>query len=123
MPREVKEWLGSSSDSDPPPRVKVRVFDKYHGVCCCGCNRKILAGEKWQVDHIIALINGGENKESNLQPLLVEHHRDKTKEDVAEKSEVYSKRKLHLGIKKKSRFSCSKDSKWKKKITGEVVRR
>jgi 5-methylcytosine-specific restriction enzyme A len=123
MPREVLEWLGKNDDSDPPPRVKVRVFDRYHGVCRCGCTRKILAGEQWQADHIIALINGGENRESNLHPLLVEHHKSKTKEDVAAKSEVYNKRKSHLGLKKKSRFACSKDSKFKKKMDGTVVRR
>lgn len=123
MPREVEEWIGKTDDSDPPPRVKVRVFDKYHGVCCCGCARKILAGKRWQADHIVAIINGGQNRESNLWPLLVEHHKSKTKQDVAEKSEVYNKRKSHLGLKKKSRFACSKDSKWKRKMDGTIVRR
>jgi hypothetical protein len=32
-------------------------------------------------------------------------------------------RQKHIGIKKKSSFACSKDSKWKKKLDGTVVRR
>ena len=32
-------------------------------------------------------------------------------------------RKKHLGIKKPSTFACSKSSKWKKKLNGEVVLR
>ncbi len=123
MPREVEEWIGKTDDSDPPPRVRVRVFDKYKGVCQCGCGMRIWAGDKWQCDHVVAIINGGQNRESNLVPLLIKHHVSKTKEDVAEKSEVYKKRKSHLGLKKKSRFPGSKDSLFKKKIDGTVVRR
>src|SRR6267154_3493786 len=116
MAREVEEWIGKTDDSDSPPRVRVRVFDKYKGVCQCGCGMRIWAGDKWQCDHVIAIINGGENRESNLCPLMEKHHATKTKEDVAEKSMVYKKKSKHLGIRKKSRFPGSKDSGWKKKI-------
>jgi hypothetical protein len=36
---------------------------------------------------------------------------------------VYRKRAKHIGIRKPSRFLGSKDSAFKKKISGEVVRR
>ena len=58
----------------------------------------INAGEPWDCDHVIALVNGGENRESNLAPALRDKHRAKTKIDVAEKATVYRVRAKHLGI-------------------------
>lgn len=123
MTRSIEEWIGKTDDAMPPPRVRVRIFDRFDGRCQCGCNRKIFSGEKWQCDHIIALINKGENREFNMHPLLTEHHKGKTADDMAEKSHVYKRRKSHIGIRKPSRFACSRNSKFKKKITGEVVLR
>lgn len=42
---------------------------------------------------------------------------------VAEKSRIYRKRSKHLGVSKPSRFPGSRDSIWKKKMDGSVVRR
>jgi 5-methylcytosine-specific restriction protein A len=100
MSRELPEWIGKSDDSAVPPRVRVRVFQRYGGRCQCGCNRAIRPGEAWDCEDTIALINGGERRESNLKPWLSEHHPKKTAQDVAEKSRVYRKRTKHLGIKK-----------------------
>lgn len=100
--RTVPEWIGRTPDEQPPPRVRLRVFGQYQGRCQCGrCDsRKIMVGEKWQVDHKIALINGGENRERNLVPVLTDHHKLKTATDVAEKAVVYAKRARHVGIRK-----------------------
>jgi 5-methylcytosine-specific restriction protein A len=96
--RAVKEWIGANDNTPIPERVQVRVFAKFDGVCQCGCTRKIAAGEAWDVDHRVAIINGGANRETNLQPLLRAHHKTKTARDVREKSITYRKRKKHLGI-------------------------
>ena len=56
-----------------------------------------MPGEKWQADHKIALINGGENRESNLFPALIGPHKEKTKADVAEKARIASMAKKHIG--------------------------
>jgi 5-methylcytosine-specific restriction enzyme A len=78
----------------------------------------------WQTDHTIALINGGENRESNLRTILTVHHISKTAEDVAEKSIIARKRKAILGIKKsRNPMPGSKRSKYKKKMDGTIVRR
>lgn len=122
MTRTLPEWIGKSDDAAIPPRVRVRVFDRHGGRCHLSGSR-IRAGEAWDCDHIIALANGGEHRESNFAPALKAPHREKTKADVAEKSRVYRKRTKHLGIKKPSKFSCSRDSKFKKKIDGSVVLR
>lgn len=125
MTRSVPEWIGKSSDSAVPPRVRVRVFQRYGGRCQCGCNRPIRAGESWQCEDTVALINGGERRESNLKPWLTEHHKNKTKADVAEKSMVYRKRAAHLGIKvRKGRpMPGSRASGVKIKMNGTVERR
>ena len=61
-----------------PPRVQWKIFQAFDGKCAC-CGRIIGPGERWQLDHIIALANGGEHREGNLQPLLFMHHLLKTK--------------------------------------------
>lgn len=66
MSRTVEEWVGRSDDSVAPPRVQLRVLLKFDGICQCGCGQKIWP-DKWQLDHALALINGGENRESNLR--------------------------------------------------------
>lgn len=99
MTRAVPEWIGKTDDAKIPDHVKLRVFLRDNGVCQCGCGIKI-NGKPWQCDHKTALVNGGEHRESNLQPLFVEHHKNKTKQDVAEKSRTYRIKSRHVGIKK-----------------------
>lgn len=115
MSRELPEWIGANDDQAIPARVKVRVFWKHDGWCAkCG---RVLAAGKWACDHIIALANGGEHRETNLQPLCISPcHLDKTKSDVAEKSVTASKRAKHIGLKKKRTITS-----WRK-FNGEVVR-
>lgn len=97
MSREVPEWIGKTDNTPIPPRVRTRVFLAHKGICHIS-GREIRAGEAWDVDHVIALINGGENRESNLAPALRDKHREKTAQDVAEKSKVERIRQKHLGI-------------------------
>lgn len=113
--RSTKEWRGKTHDSPIPPRVRLRVFDKYNGTCYRS-GRKIRAGERWDCDHIVALVNGGEHCESNLAPVLKNVHDLKTKEDVKEKSIVAKKRKTHLGI------SAKKKKMGYRKFNGSIVK-
>ena len=95
--RSVDEWVGSTPDAKVPPRVRLRVFEREGGRCWLS-GRKIMPGEPWDLDHKVALCNGGEHRESNLFPALREHHREKTAADVAEKSKVARIRAKHLGV-------------------------
>ena len=76
-------------------------------------------------DHKVAIINGGENRESNLRTLLKSHHKTKTAADVAEKAKVYRKRLNHLGLKRRKGppMAGSKASGFKRKMDGSVERR
>jgi 5-methylcytosine-specific restriction enzyme A len=122
MVRSVQEWQGKNDDTPVPPRVRLRVFERWKGVCHVS-GRRIRPGDAWAVDHVVPVIQGGENRENNLAPILLDPHKAKTKAEVAEKSRVAKRRKSHLGIKKPSRFPGSKSSPWKKKLDGSVVRR
>jgi 5-methylcytosine-specific restriction protein A len=117
--RSTPEWHGKTDDSAIPVRVKLRVHAKAEG-CCAKCGVEATTG---QYDHAISLILGGENRESNLQFLCVPCHTAKTRLDVKLKAKVARVRARHIGLKKPSKFACSRDSKFKKKISGEVVLR
>jgi 5-methylcytosine-specific restriction protein A len=97
MSRELPEWIGKTPDTPAPPRVRQRVFDRHDGICYLS-GRKIMPGDKWQLEHPQAIINGGENRESNLAPALVDPHKVKTAEDVKQKAKNDRVRKKHLGI-------------------------
>jgi 5-methylcytosine-specific restriction protein A len=117
--RSIPEWIGKTPDEKPPRRVGVRVFDRFEGRDYRS-GRKIMAGDKWHLDHMVALINGGENRESNLAPILAEEHKAKTREDLKEKSKVYRMKTKHLGLRKPSRL---RHPTLKRKIDGSVVER
>lgn len=120
--RARPEWIGKTDDSRPPGSVRLRVFTAHDGVCYLS-GIKIQPGDKWELEHVIALCNGGENRESNMRPALVAPHKAKTRADLAAKSKNDRVRKKHLGIRKPSRFPAARTSIWKRKIDGSVVRR
>lgn len=124
MARSVPEWTGRTPDAKIPARVALRVFEREGGICYLS-GIKIRPGMKWELDHRIALINGGEHRESNLFPVLKDKHREKSKDDVALKSKIARVRAKNLGIArpKRSSFPTNRDGKFKRKMNGEVVER
>ena len=120
MARIVDEWVGKTDDTPAPPRVRLRVFEQHGGRCHLS-GRKIMPGDQWDLDHVKALINGGENRESNLAPALRDKHREKTAADVAEKAKTDRMAAKHLGIwKPKTRGF---DKRLRKRMDGTVVPR
>ncbi|MBY2986432.1 HNH endonuclease [Rhizobium leguminosarum] len=115
--RSTEEWIGKTDDSAVPPRVRLRVFEKFNGVCQLS-GRKILAGDAWDLDHIKALWRGGQHRESNLQPVLKQPHRVKSGEEQTEQAKADRIKKKHFNMLPKKPWS-----KWKKKMNGEVVPR
>lgn len=104
MSRAVPEWIGKTPDSKIPDRVKLRIFEREGGRCHIS-GRKIMVGEPYDFDHKVALINGGEHRESNLFPALRDKHRAKTAEDVAEKASTYAVKAKHVLPRQPSRWS------------------
>jgi len=116
MSRTLPEWIGKTDDTPVPDRVRLRVFVKYNGRCPA-CSRALRTGH-WQLDHIQPLINGGENRERNLQPLCEEPcHSAKTGKDVAEKARTYSVFSRHVGARRKQRSITG----WRK-FNGDLIR-
>lgn len=95
--REVPEWVGRTSDSKIPDRVKDRIARKA-GDCCQKCSAPITPPLRAEFDHVTPLILGGEHREKNLQLLCDPCHKAKTALDVKLKAKVARVRKRHLGI-------------------------
>jgi hypothetical protein len=97
--RSTAEWIGKTDDAKVPGYIRLRVFNRYDGSCYLS-KRKILASDAWELEHILALCNGGEHRESNFAPALIAPHKVKTKQDLATRAKNDRIRKRHLGIKK-----------------------
>jgi len=122
--RSVPEWKGKTDDEQPPPHIRLRIFERHSGVCGIS-GRRIRPGERWELDHVVALVNGGLNDERNLIPVLYACHKQKTREDVALKSRNYRKKAYHLGVKRKKGrpIPGSRSSGLKKCMDGRVIKR
>lgn len=100
MSRSVPEWIGKNDDSAMPVAVKARVIVRQEGICACGCDQKLgVSGERIEFDHPLALILGGENRESNIRALRQPCHRTKTAQDVRQKAKEARVRNKHMGLK------------------------
>lgn len=104
MARNVPEWIAKHDDQKVPDRVRLRVFDRERGICHLTGAVIDPVRDAWDLDHKVALILGGEHRESNLFPALRQAHRKKTATEMAVKSKIAAVRKKHLGIKKPSGF-------------------
>lgn len=102
MSRSVDEWCGNTDDTPAPPRVRLRVFERCQGLCH-RCGRKIGPADKWTLEHRIAIILGGQNRESNLCLTCEWCLPEKNAEDQAAKSKLANIRKRDHGIREPSR--------------------
>lgn len=121
MTRAVDEWIGATDDTPVPPRVKLRVFEAYGGRCYLS-GRKIMPGDKWDAEHIVAIINGGENRERNLAPALKGPHKVKTAADLKTKSKTARMKAKHLGVHPKG-AGFRRHPHLKRTVSGQVVPR
>lgn len=86
--RAVPEWIGAHPDTPIPKRVKARILLRYEGRCY-RTGHKFRPGDRIEFDHILALCNGGENRESNIAPILGGRvHQEKTAIDDAVKAKT-----------------------------------
>jgi 5-methylcytosine-specific restriction protein A len=124
MVRSTKEWIGRTDDSVPPPYIRLRIFRTHDGICHVS-GVKIRSGDPWECDHIVALCNGGQNRESNMAPVRVGPHREKTGADVALRVINDRVMKKSLGIKttKGRPMPGSKASGIRKRMNGRVEKR
>ncbi|WP_113132721.1 HNH endonuclease [Hyphomicrobiales bacterium] len=126
--RSVPEWIGKTDDQKVPDRVRQRVFDREGGICHLTGEKIDPVRDEWDLDHKVALILGGEHRETNLFPAKKEPHRRKTAVEMKVKSKIARTRKKHLGIAKPKsslshpRFKRCMDGTVVDRRTGEVIR-
>lgn len=101
----IKEWVGRTDESMPGIHVLLRLYAKQNGLCACGCGRTMnFERDQIDCDHILALRDGGENVEANLQLLLQEHHQVKTvAENIARGVERRHKAKAFKALRPKQK--------------------
>ena len=114
-------------------KTKAQAFARAAGFCegnivdehgsTARCGSRLTVG-KFAYDHIIAEgLTGGKPTLENCAVLCLPCHTAKTRRDVSYIAKAKRVEKKHRGIRKKSKFACSKDSPYRKKIDGTVVRR
>lgn len=98
MPRSTSEWIGKTPDQQVPPRVRLRVLEAYDRKCYL-TGLPIHPGDRWELEHKVALILGGEHREKNLAPALVGPHKRKTALEMKVKAKIADVAKAAYGIK------------------------
>lgn len=89
MPRSNSEWIGKTDDSMPSDEVRRRICERQGWICACGCTRKMNYNiDRIDIDHKLALADGGENRESNLQAMFHDHHVEKTRVENSQRAEA-----------------------------------
>ena len=101
---------------------RVKIWDAHDGICHI-CELPIILGQPWQADHIIPRGLTGSDELEEYAPAHVDCHQDKTRNDNRTVKKATRVRANHLGIRKPSRMQGSRDSRLKKKVSGEVVDR
>ena len=101
-------------------RVRVAILARQDE-CCAKCGN-IIAGGKYEIDHIQALEHGGDNEPSNLRALCSSCHRIKTRKDHRSQGKVH---RLKAGgkMRKGPPMMGTKASGWQKHMDGTVTRR
>lgn len=105
-------------------QVKRDAFLRANGKCevpwCCA---RLTVG-KFHYDHVIPDALGGDPTLENCAVICVPCHKGKTgKMDMRAIAKTKRIQDKHRSIKKPSKFACSRNSKWKKRIDGTVVLR
>jgi 5-methylcytosine-specific restriction enzyme A len=105
-----------------PAKIKVAAFERAKKRCeRCGA---ILIAGKFRYNHRIPDALGGQPTLDNCEVLCIACDSAQTYQtDIPAIAKTRRIRKREAGIKKRSSFLTSKDSPYKKKLSGEVVRR
>lgn len=103
MARSILEWVGRNDDAKVPESVQQRVFEAY-GRRCYLSGKEIRQGDKWEIEHKVPLWLGGEHRESNLAPALVDAHQRKTAAEAKVRAKINRIIRKQYIIRKPSQF-------------------
>lgn len=99
MARAVPEWIGRNDNAMPGKNVRDRI-SLQTGDACAECQKPFGPTNRPHCDHILALADGGENRERNMQMLCTECHLRKTSKEATARAKTRSIRAKHLGLDK-----------------------
>ena len=106
-------------------RQRLALFISANGACEA-CQIRLQPGQSWDLDHIIPLALGGADETYNLKVLCNGCHKAKTnQQDIPAISKLVRLKIKHLGAKvpSKTPMPFGRQSIWKKKINGTIVKR
>jgi 5-methylcytosine-specific restriction protein A len=104
-------------------KQRLEMFVRHKGICCL-CGYKINGVREMWDEHINPLWLSGDNSAENRAPAHVKCARQKTSKEATEKAKSERIAEFHFGAKRpKTIMPGSRRSKWKKKVSGEVVLR
>lgn len=118
------EDVGTTFRHKLTPRRRLQVWEKTGGVCVL-CDRKIDGvRERWIVEHIRALELGGPDDLTNMGPAHEACACAKTRDDHRRAAQAKRQKIRHLGAGSAKRpLPFGRASRWKRKVSGEVVPR
>lgn len=80
--------------------------------------------EQWHCEHVLPRQAGGSDDADNLKPAHIECHKPKTAKETNIRAQVRRSADNHYGVRPRKRsWPCGKNTPFRKKINGQVVRR
>lgn len=102
---------------------RVALFLRHDGICHI-CGSRIIAGERWEVDHVLPLAQGGDDDDTNTRPAHVKCHRVKTAKDASDTAKAKRREARHIGAHRSIRpMAGSRASGLRKRMDGTVEKR
>lgn len=100
---------------------RLKLFLEHKAVCCL-CQGKIDgAREKWIVEHLTPLADGGLDEDDNCRPAHEKCAKKKTSGEATTRSRHRKAAQTHFGAKEKKGFTTNRAGKFKRKMDGTVV--
>jgi len=118
------EDVGTTARRKLTPHGRLKVWEATGGRCVL-CNKRIDgARERWIAEHIRPLELGGRDELSNMGPAHAACALVKTKDDHRRAGKAKRQKIRYIGADaSKRQLPCGKSSRWKRKISGEIIER
>ena len=125
MAFRISQDVGTTKRRKMTPSRALKIWEAHAGQCWF-CKLPIDgAREDWYIEHKRALELGGEDTDENCAPAHYEHKAGKDAEDHSLAARSKRQKRAHIGIKSRKGppMIGSKDSDWKRRMDGTLVRR
>jgi 5-methylcytosine-specific restriction endonuclease McrA len=120
----VVEDVGTTPRSRLTPHRRLKVWERTSGQCVV-CHQQIDGvRDRWIAEHIRALELGGADDLDNMGPAHASCALVKTRDDHRRAAKAKRQKIQHIGANASTYpLLCGKNSPWKRKMSGKIVRR